>query len=259
VACHIGFALPELFGGIMALCAGEDLREEPWLRQRVIDRLSVALLTGEKDFSRGEVERLRGPYFKDVGVRTRVWTQPELGHAIASVKNLGEAFRWLDEAASARHEAARKYTSMQIAGNATPSREEQAKALLAEGKKRLAKRETLYAGLMQLQGCMRRWPDLPAAAEAKAILLEYESRKEKPWEAEDVAEQRRFVIARAKALDAYASGDLPREYAKMRAEMVRQAIELWKQVADDGPDTPAGRDALQRIRALEKIAANLGK
>jgi hypothetical protein len=259
IACAVAFALPELFGGVMPICAGGDLRDEPWLRHRVIERLSVALLTGERDFNRGEVERLRGPYLKEVGVRTRVWTQPALPHNVPAEKYLGEAFRWLDQAAAARQEAARKNPALHLAGNAAPSREEQAKAMLAEGKKRLGRRETLYSGLMQIQGCMKRWPDLPTAAQAKQILLEYEAKKDRPWEADDLAEQRRFLTARARALDGYASGDLAREYVKMRPDMAREAIELWKKVLADAPDSPAGREAAHRIPALEKIAGTARK
>jgi pimeloyl-ACP methyl ester carboxylesterase len=255
VACAIAFALPELFGGVMPLCASGDLREESWLRQRAVDRLSVALLTGEKDYNCGEVERWRGPYLKEVGVRTRVWVQPALGHAVPGEKSLGEALRWLEEAAAARQEAARKYPALHIAGDVAPRREDLAVALLAEGKKRLGRRDTQFSGLMQLKGCLERWPDLPAAAEAKKILLEYEGKAEKPWEADDVAEQRRFLIAQARALDAYASGELPPPYAKMRPDMLRQAIELWQKVAGDGPDTPAGGEAKKRIAALEKVAS----
>ena len=95
IACAVAFALPELFAGVMPICAGGNLRDESWLRRRAADRLSVALLTGEKDFNRGEVERLRGPYLTDVGVRCKVWTQPGLGHAIPNDKTLREAYRWL--------------------------------------------------------------------------------------------------------------------------------------------------------------------
>ena len=62
----------------MPICAGGELREESWLRQRVIDRLSVALLTGEKDFNRGEVERWRATYLTEVGVRNKVWVVSDL-------------------------------------------------------------------------------------------------------------------------------------------------------------------------------------
>jgi hypothetical protein len=113
----------------------------------------------------------------------------------------------------------------------------------------------LYSGLMQLQGCMQRWPDLQVGADAKTILLEFEGRTERPWEADDLAEQRRFLIAQARAIDAYASGDLPPQYAKERPDAVRQAIQLWQKVQADGPDTDAGREAKKRLAALEKIAA----
>ena len=254
IACYVAFALPELFGGVMPICASEDLREEPWLRHRVIDRLSVALLTGQTDFNRGEVERLRGPYLGAVGVRAKVWTQANLGHGIPGDKTLLEALKWLEEGVAKRQELAKSYPATRTAGDAAPDRGEAAKALLAEGKRKLTKRETTYAGLMLLQGCLQRWPDVPAAEEAKKILLEYEEKRDKPWEADDLAEQRRFLSAQARALDAYASGDLPAQYVKMRPALANQALDLWKQIVADAPDSEAGREGKKRIPELEKLA-----
>ena len=71
IACMIAFAFPEHFGGVMPVCAGGQLRDESWLRQRVVDRLSIAQLTGEKDFNRGEVERLRQRELELLGVRCK--------------------------------------------------------------------------------------------------------------------------------------------------------------------------------------------
>src|SRR5262245_26093216 len=82
MACGIAFALPEYFGGMIPICAGGDLREESWLRHRLMDRMSAALITGETDFNRGEVERWKGTMWKDIGIRTRVWVQPKMGHAM---------------------------------------------------------------------------------------------------------------------------------------------------------------------------------
>ncbi|HTU16608.1 MAG TPA: hypothetical protein VMG10_00985 [Gemmataceae bacterium] len=254
IACAIAFALPEYFGGVMPICASGDLREESWLRQRVLDRLSVALLTGEKDSNRGELERLRGPMLKEVGATARVWVQSGMGHGIPSEKVLLEAFRWLDERAAQRRLEAKRHPASRMERDAVPSRERQAKALFAEAKKRLEQPKTQYSGLMQLQGCMQRWPDLEVGAEARKILLDYDGRPEKPWEKEDIAEQRRFLIARARALDAYASAELPPQYAKMRPDMAREAIQLWQKVLADRPDSEAGREAKKRIPALEKIA-----
>jgi hypothetical protein len=259
MACDIAFALPEHFGGVMPICGSGDLRKESWLRQRAVERLSVALMTGQKDFNRPEAERLHGPYLKEVGVRSRVWVQAGLGHAIPRPGVLAEAYAWMEAGAKARGEAARRYPAQRIAGNAAPNRDALARALLAEARKRLEKPETLFTGLMQLRGCVDRWPDLDAAAEAKKILLEYEGKAEKPWEADEMAERRRFLVARARALDAYVSGDLPGLYADSRPGLARHAIELWQRIAADGPDTPAGKEATKRIPELEKIAVKTDK
>jgi hypothetical protein len=259
IACAAAFALPECFGGVMPICASGDLRDEPWLRQRVIDRLSVALMTGANDFNRAEIERLRGPYLKEVGVRTRWWEQAGLGHGVPDEKQLLEAVKWLDEAVEPRRKLAKEYPAMHLAGQGAPSRQEEAKALLSEGKRRLETKKTVYSGLMVMQGCMNRWPDLSAADEAKKILLDYEGRKERPWEADDVAEQRRFLIAQARALDAYASGDLPPQYLKEKPETAKQAAALWQKVLEDGVDANACREAKKRIPLLEKIAGAADK
>ena len=50
---------------------------------------------------------------------------------------------------------------------------------------------------MLLKGVLERWPDLAEAKEAEKLLLEYDAKPEKPWEADDLAEQRRYLIAGA--------------------------------------------------------------
>ncbi|MBY0525076.1 MAG: hypothetical protein K2R98_16850 [Gemmataceae bacterium] len=252
VAGQIAFALPEYVGGIAPSCAGVELRPESWLRHRAIDRLSVALLTGDSDFNCGEVERYRGPMLNEIGIRTKVWVAPKTGHSVPTAV-LPEAFKWLEEGLPKRRELAKKFPTSRIDGNQNPTRDEWSKLLLKEGKDRLQERETLFSGLMQLQGCMTRWDGLPAAAEAKKLLLAYDARKDKPWEEEDIAEQRRFLIAQVRGLDAYASGPLPKEYAGQRVAMAKEAMTLWLAIFKDGPDTPAGAEAKKRIPELAKI------
>jgi pimeloyl-ACP methyl ester carboxylesterase len=255
VACGIAFSLPELFGGVIPVCAGGDLRDEPWLRHRVIDRLSVAMITGTGDFNRGEVERFRGPMLTDIGVRTKVTVVEGLGHGIPSAKSFGEVIEWLDAGAADRRKFAAKHPASRISADAAPTREESAKSLLAEGQSRLKDPKTLYSGLMQLQGVMQRWPDLRAAEDAKRILLDYEARPEKPWEEDDIDEQRRFLIARARALDAYATGELPPQYANQRNDMLEAAINLWTLVIQDGQDDKAVDDGQRRLSKLKAMLA----
>ncbi len=255
VACAVTFALPEYFGGTIGVCGAEDLREESWLRLRVADRLSVALITGEQDFNRGELERLRGPMLSEVGVRTKVWTVAHMGHAIPDSQVATAVLKWLDERAAERQRAARQWPAMRIATSDVPSRNEWADALLKESQQRLQKPATLFSGLMQLHGLSTRWPDVPAAAAARKLLAEYDSQTERSWEKDDIAEQRRFLIAQARALDRYGTGTLPPQYEKQRADMLRGALKLWQQVRDDAPDSPAGKEAAERIGELERRAS----
>ena len=251
VACQMAFALPELFGGVVPLCAAGELRSESWLRQRVIDRLSVALVTGETDFNRGEVERFRGPLLAEVGVRTRVWMVPRLGHRPAEPATLEQVYQWLESGTASRRKLAKQYPASRTDGQAAPSRLEAAQALLAEAGNRMKNPRTLYSGLMLMKGIMARWPDLAPARTARATLLEMEQRPDRPWEAADLAEQRRFLIARARGLDAYASGPLPAAYQAQLPDMLDAAIQLWDVVLRDGQDKQATQQARRRIPILK--------
>lgn len=148
-----------------------------------------------------------------------------------------------------------KHPASRIGADATPTREQWAKSLLAEGQSRLKEPKTLYSGLMQLQGVMQRWPDLKAADDAKRILLDYETRQEKPWEEDDIDEQRRFLIARARALDAYASVESPPQYTNQRKELLEAAINLWTLVIQDGQDDKAVDDGQRRLPKLKAMLA----
>ncbi len=259
IACAIGFSLPAHFGGVVPVCAAGDLRQESWLRHRVIDRLSVAHVTGETDFNRAEVERFRGPILADVGVRTRTWVVSKLGHAMPAGDQLLEVARYLDSAVRERKTLARKYAATSIPGDQAPSRQQRAKQLFAEAKLRLEKKETVYSGLMLAKGVMVRWPDLPEAAEAKAILLKHDGDADAQWQNQDVAEQRKFLIARARGLTGYASGPLPRNYAAQRGNMAQAALGLWQQVIADGQDEAAVAEGRRQIPELRQILKDAEK
>jgi predicted esterase len=254
IACAIGFTLPEYFGGVLPVCAAGDLREESWLRRRAIDRLSVALLTGDGDFNRGEVERFRGPMLAQVGVRAKVWVAPKTGHALPPSAVVEKAVGWLDLAVDARRKLVREHPAAGVPPDTEPSRERSAKELLAEGQLRVGNKETLYSGLMQLQGVLTRWPDLSQAEEAKAILLKYEAAADTSWQKDDLAEQRLFLVARAKSLSDYATGPLADQYRAQRADMLAAAIELWNQVVADGQDADAVAEAKKRLPELTRLA-----
>ena len=251
VACAIAFAVPEYFGGVIPVCAGGDLRSEPWLRQRVIDRLSVAHLTGETDFNRGEVERLRQTVLSSVGVRTRCWVADGVGHAVPGDSVFRQAFEWLEAKTEARRSFARKYPAARI--NGAWDRKDWSDHLLTEARKRIESRKTRYAGLMQLKGIHVRWNDLPAAGTAFEVLKEFERADQRAWEEEDIAEQRRFLVAQARGLTSYATGPMHPNYQAQRPNIARAATNLWLVIVQDGQDEGAVMEAKQALPKLKKL------
>lgn len=260
VACAIGFAMPELFGGVVPVCAAGDLRSETWLRHRVIDRLSVAHVTGERDFNRGEVERYRGPMLADVGVRAKVWTIKRMGHSTPSGAAWRPVWKWLEADLDRRRAFAKKYPASRMERAAASNRDQAAAALLSEAKGRLKNPKLLYSGLRQLVGVRNRWPDTAAARESFKMLQAYEAREQRPWEKDDVDEQHRFLFARAKGIDAYATGPLPRQYAAVRGQMLKSAISLWETLERDPGHPDAAKLAKVRIPKLKaELAKAAGK
>lgn len=82
---------------------------------------------------------------------------------------------------------------------------------------------------------------------------EYQDAKDQSWAEQDVAEERAFLIARAKGVDAYASGDLPKQYEAQRKSMLQAAINLWMNVVQDAVDQDAVKRAEDRIPKLQKL------
>lgn len=251
IAMTIATALPEYFGGVIPVCAGGQLRTEPWLRERVISRLRIALLTGENDFNRGEIERMTQTLFAGIGVTSRVWTAQRIGHAIPSGRTLDEAFAWLEDGLKDRQALARRFPTSRIAN--APSRSEWAAQLFAEAESRLKSKKLFYSGLTQLMGIRVRWNDLPESDKALAILQKLDAADDRPWEAVDVASQRRYLIAQARAVDAYASGPLPKQYQEQKISMLNAAIRLWSQVVQDGQDEDAVAEGTRRIPVLKSM------
>jgi hypothetical protein len=255
IACAVAFALPEYFGGVIPVCAGGDLREEPWLRHRAIDRLSAALITGEADFNRGEVERWKGTFWKDVGIRTRVWTQAKMGHAMPPSATLSEAVKWLDEGAEGRAAVAKKSPASRATPDGALSREENAKALLDEAKQLLGAKATMHRGLMLLKGAAGRWPDLAPGKDALKLLQEYDAKTERPWEEADIAEQRKQIGAEARGLADYALNGIPAgsQYEKQKPAMAKRAIDLWGVLISDSPDSALGKEGKKWVADLESL------
>jgi predicted esterase len=256
MACSVAFALPEYFGGIMPVVAGGDMRDEPWLRHRIIDRLSIAAITGQTDFNRGEVERWKKTFWKELGIRSKVWVVNNMGHSMAPASIVTEALKWLEEGKAKRQELAKTYPAMRAASPAgVLSREQAAQALFDEGKHKLDKPETVHAGQILLKGCAERWPDLETGIAAKKLFNESVAKPDRPGEKEDIAEQLKYLVADARALSDYALNGIPPKsmYSKQQPDIAGAAIRFWQQIIAAAPDSEVAKEGKKLVPELEKL------
>jgi hypothetical protein len=164
-----------------------------------------------------------------------------------------QAIKWLNDGATDRSQLAKRSPTTRAAADASDNRADQARRLLADAEKLIVDKSRTYDALMLMKGITVRWPDLPQAKRATKTLLEYDAQADSRWREDDIAEQRRFLLARVRGLDSYASGPLAKQYEAQRVDMARAAINLWGQVILDGQDAKAVAEAKERLPELKKI------
>lgn len=247
VADQIAFSYPEVVGGVLSLGAAGGLRSEPYLRDRVAQRLSVALACGEMSPLRGEMQQYRHPVLRDSEVRTKLWLTPRAGHALPPAGQLEEMFAWLEDARTDRARLPRKYPTLRVADGAVPGAEDWAEGLVVEARKRLEDRQTRDSGLMLLDGVVGRWKGSEAARVASRELARHDDGK-KVYR----RRQQEFAYREATALDAYLAAPRvpPDRLRKLLLE--RLAVACWQEVEKNGPDTKEGLEAGRRLGELRK-------
>lgn len=181
VACRIGYMLPECFGGMIAIGGGEILPKELWLRRAIADRLSVIFL--KRDWGR---RKQFSSFFRRIpesqGIRVESRSFYGSPTSTRNARMLASSFHWLDADVARRRELARRFPSTREGvGDDGSLREDRARQWMADATKRLGQTETLYPGLLQLEGLRQRWPDLAVTQEARTILDDYHNRRPQPW------------------------------------------------------------------------------
>jgi hypothetical protein len=252
-ASRIAFALPELFGGAIPIVGTWNLRLEPMVRRRVRERLSVAVLTGEKDFNRPEMEREFYPVLTAHQVRARLWVYPGIGHAVPNSRQLDEVFHWVEAGLPERRSLATLFPASRLVNPLTPAAWSTAEVLEAGERLKLPLGTT--SGLFMLQEVVERWQGLPASSDAEKLLHEFDAHSSVPWQKIYRAELLRFRYLQATKFDGIINGPLPADYPVPRSNLIGIALYLWKEILDLAPaDSTIASEAQARLAVLKKEA-----
>ncbi len=181
MACELGYSLPECFGGVIAIGGGEPPPVPRWMQRRIAERLSVAFVSVERGKAATFIDAYFHPMAVAIGAESKHWQRYHGKAKSPSSGLLEEALLWADQGAFRRRELAAKFPSTRLSEEEPRKREEQANAVFAEAKQRLADESSLDAGLRELEGLQKRWPDLPVAASAESLRLEFAAKDQRPW------------------------------------------------------------------------------
>ncbi len=243
MACTIAFALPEYFGGVAPICGTNPLPRLDALRHRIHDRLSVAFVTGADDFNRRENELYMAPLFAELGIRSKLWVVPNLGHALPSADRLTEVCSWLTDGLKQRREVARAHPGLAVPADEalTPEKVAARHVEAAEGDLRTQGRA--WRGVALLREVLERWPATEAGDRARQLLEDVtrDAAKARAIAEEGSREEREFLSAQAKALERF--GDRQR------------ACRAWDVLAHAQPSTPAGERAAAEAKRLRAALA----
>jgi hypothetical protein len=178
-----------------------------------------------------------------------------MGHALPSPATIAEVVKWLDEDAPRRASVAKKWPASRSSGDGALSSEETAKLLLEEARQRLGDKATMQRGLMLLKGVVGRWPELETGKAALKLLQEYDAKTVRPWEDDDIAEQRKQIAAEARGLGDYALNGIPAgsQYEKQKPDIAQRAIELWGVLITDAPNSALGKEGKKWVADLEQL------
>lgn len=243
MACTIAFALPEYFGGVVPIGGTNPLNRQDYLRHRVHDRLSVAFVTGATDFNRKENEDFMGPLFQDLGIRSRVWVVPKLGHGIPNAEVLAEVITWCNEDLARRREDAKAKPGLASSPQEVLTSMRQAARVFEMAEAELKKPERTWQGVALLKGIVVRWDNTDSADKARKLLadIQQDPKRSALLVEQGGKEERLTLSAQGRALERF--GDQ------------RRALTAWETLARQHPDTGEGKKAVEEVQRLKKTLA----
>ena len=250
IAWRVACALPEQFGGVVCIGYAPQPPRSAWQRMRLAERLSVAIVSGDRDPATPWIEALESPKFQEYGVRTAVKVLARHGHTMPQAEVMEEAFEWMEQASDVRAADVKRRIGLNRVGS---TREEWSTSFLNDAQGRLKFPDSTATGLTTLAEIVQRWPDLPAASEAQKLLEENEKRADKSWLADEQRQAAKLLRIEAAGYERLARQNEP-TLRGQRAALTAQAKQRWEQLALS-EDAKLQMEAKVRLAELEKWAA----
>jgi predicted esterase len=239
MACAIGFALPEYFGGVIPLCGTNPISGPTYLRHRIEERLSVAFVTGEKDFNRKENEEYMFPWFQEIGIRSKLWVVPKMDHAIPNASVVSEIHAWLAEDLQRRRDDAKARPKLAVAANDTPGAAVQAKRFIESAQDAFGDPARTWHGVALLQAVTQRWGPSEAGKQARSMLQDVLKDKTLVERISDqgAVDEVKSVSAQARALERFGQPG--------------RAVEAWGLLVQNYEGSPIAEKAAENIKRLK--------
>jgi hypothetical protein len=255
LATLMAYSFPEFVGGVVAIGSASSLRAEPWMRDRVRQRLSVALIGGQLDPARHELERVRAKVLEESDIPHKLVVVPNMAAGLPPAAVLDQTIAWLESSRAKRVQLAGRFPPTRLVGPGMPSAEEWSHSLVEEGKARLNLNRT-DEGLSLLEGVLHRWPGTPAARDAKAALEAHDALGKRTWQEWHNVRQLQHFRREAQALDAYLKMVTTIRGLRLTPGLVDSTIRMYEQVENFGAGTPEGDRATKRLEELRRLRVN---
>ena len=241
LAFTLAFAFPEYCAGVLGIGAADDFHPLEYLRWRVRERLSLALLTSPVDPGLRLLRDYYQPFWTDLDIRNRLWNTKPTRTGLPSAEVLAEAMTWLIKDLPRRRADRKTAPGLVASADEMPIDRIAATRMLEAAETDLDNAERIYRSQLLLQGLISRYPATEAATQARDKIAKMEADPErKKWLAQgSLAEEKRFVTARARALE--------------RAGQLGEAQRTWGNLATRRIGTAEGTHAAREMQRLEVL------
>src|SRR5205085_2686921 len=109
-----------------------------------------------------ENEEYMAPYLKELGIRTKLWLVPQMGHSLPGPDVLAGVHAWLTEDLERRRKDAKDRPGLSVAPDEAPDAVKQAERQFAVAEADLKREAGAWRGVALLQGITSRWPKTPS-------------------------------------------------------------------------------------------------